>query len=281
MKTNNENNYVLIGLPHSGKSTFIAALWHIVESEDLEGSLIIKGLPEDSEYLNKLRDTWLSFKDFERTKVENKHHITLSVSKQSDDTISELKFPDVSGEMYKIQFENRKLDLEYLKMIQTAKGIILFINPDYIIEPQLISNVDACIGHEKSTINEVNVKNWEFKDTPTQVVLIDLLQMILQNINNPIKVAVVVSAWDLIINVRNTKPSNWIETSLPLFFQFLKANDSILKHTFFGVSAQGGNYSEHKTELQTKSPSERIIVQTENETSNDITLPIKWLLNNE
>lgn len=281
MKIINENNYVLIGLPHSGKSTFIAALWHIVESGDLKGSLIIKGLPEDSEYLNKLRDTWLSFKDFERTKVENRHHVSLSVTKQTDDTISELKFPDVSGEMYKIQFENRKLDLEYLKMIQTAKGIILFINPDYITEPQLISNVDACIGNGKSSKNEDNVKKWEFKDTPTQVVLIDLLQMILDNIDKPIKVAVVVSAWDVFKNVSNPKPLKWIEDSLPLLFQFLNANDSLLKHTFFGVSAQGGNYSEHKTELQTKSPSERIIVQTEDMTSNDITLPIKWLLNNE
>lgn len=281
MTTNNINNYILIGLPHSGKSTFIAALWHIVESEDLEGSLIIKGLPEDSEYLNSLRDTWLSFRDFERTKVENKHHIILTISKRSNPTISQLRFPDVSGEMYKIQFENRKLDLEYLKMIQTANGIILFINPDYIIEPQLISNIDDCIGIEEFDKSEDVVKNWEFKFTPTQVILIDLLQMIMQNITNPIKIAVVVSAWDVIINIKETKPSDWISTSLPLLFQFLKANDSLLKFTFFGISAQGGNYSEHKNELSYKTPAERIIVQNELEISNDITLPIKWLLNNE
>lgn len=253
MKISTENNYVLIGLPHSGKSTFIAALWHIFESEDLEDSLIIKGLPEDSEYLNKLRDTWLSYKDFERTKVENKHHITLTVTRQSDDVISELRFPDVSGEMYMIQFENRKLDFEYLKMIQTASGIILFINPDDVIEPQLISNVNTCIGNPESSKNVDEVKNWEFNDAPTQVILIDLLQMILENIVKPIKVAVVVSAWDVIINVQNSNPSNWVESSLPLLFQFLKANDSQLKHTFFGISAQGGNYSEQTSEFQTKS----------------------------
>lgn len=281
MKTNNESNYVLIGLPHSGKSTFIAALWHIVESKELEGTLTIKGLPDDRTYLNKLRDTWLSFKDFERTKVEYKHHITLTVTNQSDDYISKLKFPDVSGEMYKIQFENRKLDLEYVNMIQTAKGIILFINPDHIIVPQLISSIDACIGNETNSNNTDIIKNWEYKFAPTQVVLVDLLQMIVQIITNPIKVAVVVSAWDVIKNTCDTNPLKWIEDNLPLLFQYLNSNESLLKYFYFGISAQGGNYSEQITELQSKSPSERIIVQTENETSNDITLPIKWLLNDE
>ncbi len=280
MEIDRKNNYILIGLPQSGKSTYIAALWHIVESGELSDSLIITGLPDDSEYLNKLRDTWLSYKDFERTIVDSKHEITLEVSSNSNDIVSELKFPDVSGEMYRIQFEDRKLDLEYLEMIQSANGIILFINPDFIKEPQLISDIDACIGDEKSPSSAENEKRWEFKDVPTQVILVDLLQMISFNIEQQIKVAIIVSAWDQIIS-QNVKPPKWVDNTLPLLYQFLSANESIFKVDFFGISAQGGNYKEHKDELQAKSPSERIIVETNHGTSNDITLPVKWLLKNE
>lgn len=281
MKQMTENNYVLIGLPQSGKSTFIAALWYVIESKELENSLIIEGMPEEREYLNNLRDTWLSFKDFERTKVDNKHQITLRVTNESNSNISVLKFPDVSGEMYKIQFENRKLDLKYLELIQSANGIILFINPDHMLAPQLISNIDLCIGSEPLQIGMDKAKKWEHKDTPTQVILIDILQMILFNINQSLKVAVIVSAWDVINNKIKISPSKWVEDNLPLLFQYLNANNSLIKFTFWGLSAQGGNYSECKNELELKTPSERIMVQTEAERSNDITLPIKWLLNNE
>jgi hypothetical protein len=279
MEINTSNSYCLIGLPRSGKSTFIAALWHIVDSEEIEDSIVIKGLPEEREYLNKLRDAWLSFQEFERTKVENKHHVTLTVS-GNDHVISELKFPDVSGEMYNIQFESRKLELEYLKMIQSSNGIMLFINPSFIEEPQLISNIDALIGNGSDQNDIIEIKKWEFKDTPTQVKLVDLLQMILFNIDQPIKVAIIVSAWDEIIK-QNIKPAKWVETSLPLLYQFLNSNNLMFKSNFFGISAQGGSYSEYLNELEKKIPSERIIVETNNETSNDITLPIKWLLKNE
>jgi hypothetical protein len=52
--------------------------------------------------------------------------------------------------------------------------------------------------------------------------------------------------------------------------------------SIFGISAQGSIYSNDNKKLQEKlKPSQRIIVQFDSQRSNDITLPIKWLLNEE
>jgi len=276
-----ESNYVLIGLPHSGKSTFIAALWYIVDSEELENSLTITELPEDREYLNALKDEWLSCKAFERTKTEHQYKISLNVYDRLIDVKTILQFPDVSGEIYNMQFEQRKVNVEYLNMIQSANGIILFINPDYLKEPILITAIDTCIGNTTTPTEISQLKPWIHKDSPTQIVLVDLLQMIAFNISTPIKVAVVVSAWDVVLNSQKITPSKWIETTLPLLYQFLDSNKSLFKHIYFGISAQGGKYSEDNTELQLKLPSDRIILQKDNEISKDITLPIKWLMHDE
>ena len=276
-----ESNYVLIGLPHSGKSTFIAALWHIVDSGELEHSLTITELPEDREYLNDLKDEWLSCKPFERTKTELKYHISLNVYDSKIDSKTKLQFPDVSGEIYNIQFEQRKLNVEYLNMIQSAKGVILFINPDYLQEPILITTIDKCIGKATTPSEISQTKPWKHKDSPTQIVLVDLLQMIAFNISKPIKVAVVISAWDIILTSQKVTPSKWIEVTLPLLYQFLNSNKSTFTYNYFGVSAQGGKYPEDNSNLHSKLPSERIIVQLDKEISKDITLPIKWLLQNE
>jgi hypothetical protein len=40
-----------MGLPRAGKTTFLAALWDIVETEKVAGSLILKGVEGDTRHL--------------------------------------------------------------------------------------------------------------------------------------------------------------------------------------------------------------------------------------
>lgn len=280
MKEIGKTNCILMGLPHSGKSTFIGALWHIVESGELDDSLKISTLPKDREYLNELRDSWLSCRDIERTKSEHKHQISLNIMSKTPSKEIEFVFPDVAGEMYENQFESRKLDLFFFKLIESTKGIILFINPQDIREPILISEIDQCLGEELLANESNSSKSWNHDDTPTQVVLVDLLQMIIFNTKQKIKIAVVISAWDLVTE-KNKEPVKWIESNLPLLSQFLRSNDSKIEFGTWGISAQGGKYSVDKINLLNIAPSQRVIVQTTNGTSCDITLPIKWLLEDE
>jgi hypothetical protein len=100
-----------------------------------------------------------------------------------------------------------------------------------------------------------------------------------------LNIAVIISAWDTIINTPDPKystltPSQWIGKEMPLLEQFLETNSDLFNSKCFGVSAQGGDYKTDTDHLNSHDlPSKRIIVQVDSEISKDITLPIRWLLN--
>ena len=54
---------MMMGLPGSGKSTFLAALWHQLESTEIPTAFIAERLQPDREYLNKIREKWLEFEE--------------------------------------------------------------------------------------------------------------------------------------------------------------------------------------------------------------------------
>jgi hypothetical protein len=88
-----------------------------------------------------------------------------------------------------------------------------------------------------------------------------------------------VSAWDLVENLG--APHEFVARELPLLQQFLEANDDVFAHCVFGVSAQGGDITveaEKQTLLELDDALKRIKVRQRQETSQDITKPIAWLL---
>ena len=95
----------------------------------------------------------------------------------------------------------------------------------------------------------------------------------------PFKVAVIISAWDLISDLTDS-PSQWVRERLPLLDQYLKSNSDIFSHRFYGVSAQGGDLEKDRIRLLEKlNPTERIIVTGEDCTPHDISAPVKWIMN--
>ncbi len=288
MSADSKNNeFIFIGLPQSGKSTFIAALWHVVESGEIGDSITITTLPNDRYYLNELRNTWLKCEPIERTKTDSIHEILLNVVDNSRNEKFSFSFPDVSGEMYAIQFESRQISAEFAQKLNSINGILVFINPDNIKKPILISDAAPLMeGMNEGEVYDDTYRPWNHKsDTPTQVVLVDLLQILGNYVTSKLKIVVIVSAWDVVFQsvdeeYKKLTPIEWIERELPLFFQFLKTNENIFDCTFFGVSAQGADYEVDKSKLvQFDKPSKRIIVRHNDEETNDITQPIKWLIN--
>lgn len=72
-----------------------------------------------------------------------------------------------------------------------------------------------------------------------------------------------------------------IEPGGDMLRQFLESNDDLLEHTVFGVSAQGGDITvdeQKKALLDLDDALKRIKVVHGTETSQDITKPIAWLL---
>lgn len=143
--------------------------------------------------------------------------------------------------------------------------------------PQRAATDSAGENTQKPTIEP-----WSIEKLPTQVALVELLQFALENVARKMRMAVVISAWDLVEKASFTgTPHEYLKRELPLLRQFLDSNDDRLEHTVFGVSAQGGDITveEQKNALLGFDDAlKRIKVLHGSESSRDITRPIAWLL---
>lgn len=291
--TTSPNTYrcTFLGLPSSGKTSFIGAFWHVVETGEIDSVYTVSLPPSDREYLNRLRKNFLDCEAPERTKTDFVEKIEIEIVERSTEKKVIFAFPDLSGETFESQFEYRKLTSDYDEQISKCNSIMLFVNPSKIKKSLSISAVNGMLeesDNEHTTANPLKASptKWIPKMCQTQVVLVDLMQIIRKRVNSTCKIGVIISAWDIVKNSldkeeANLNPQNWLRNNLPLFHQYLLANQDFFPSKVFGVSAQGGEYHESQNHtLQEKiRQSERIIIQSDNNISHDITVPLQWLFN--
>ena len=68
MTTSMPSSIVVCGLPGSGKTTFLAALWHLVQSKEANTVLTLESLVYGQyEYVNAIRERWLKGRQQTRT----------------------------------------------------------------------------------------------------------------------------------------------------------------------------------------------------------------------
>ncbi len=53
-----QKRIMICGLPESGKTTFIAALWYLLSNDEISTALTLESLPENRNYLNSLSRKW-------------------------------------------------------------------------------------------------------------------------------------------------------------------------------------------------------------------------------
>lgn len=297
------NKIILLGLPESGKTSFLAALSYYSDSSVETKNLRQYQLSSNTTYTTSLVQNWLKGQKQERTKI---------ATSTSSDTIVELyleeistgeKFilhvPDYYGESFENQFNDRLIEIDYLNQIKQAEGMILFINPEKVKEATLIEDIQIAnkirdkinLNFPLETPEDPNaldkneaIEPFNVEESPTQVVIVDLLEMNLFYLDKlPIRLSVVISAWDIILkDMPDLTPMKWIEKTLPLLYQFLVSNSERILFKVFGISALGGNI-ENEAELQDlmalPEPAKRIIVQEETNKNHNIASPIEWILN--
>ena len=262
---------LLVGLRGSGKSTYLAALWHQVESAEIPTSLRVPTLQADREYLNALRKKWLTFEPLERTAMGAEQTVTLTLEREDGSARADVLFPDLSGESYKQQWVERRTTQQYADHVATARGIILFVHPLLVVRPERV---------EPGSVSADTP--WDPERTPTQVQLVEILQFIryLDPLQRPLPVAVVVSAWDTV--AKGVRPRDWLSRSLPLLDQFLTTNYDGASLRAYGVSALGGHLPDEIDTLKRVNPPSRrpYLVDEANRRYEDIGMPIRWLLDN-
>lgn len=280
-------SHLMIGLPGTGKSTFLAALWHVIRNHDaVPGALRLAGVRGDRTYLNRIEQQWLACLPIERTKVGG-HEVAIRIEHPTGGQVIVLSIPDISGEMYEVvQWGQRECPRDYADLAASAAGALLFLHPDATKETDSISQVDRAIsglfdeppgdapsGSEKA-------EPWNPRHTPTQVKLVELLQFLLSHARPNIRLGVIISAWDCVTE-RNSGPAGWLASRVPLLHQFLVANDDRIEHRVYGISAQGGSLDAADTLREHGVAARRIRVAGPEGEGNDITAPVRWLMTPE
>src|SRR4051812_40467330 len=95
------SNLLVIGLPGTGKTTFLAALWHVAESEEIPDSLRLLRISDDARHLNSIKNDWQLFRPVGRSIVAPAQHASLLVRDPVQGAEGEIVFPDLSGESFR------------------------------------------------------------------------------------------------------------------------------------------------------------------------------------
>lgn len=273
-----ETTNLVVGLPRAGKTTFLAALWETIESGEIAESLRLGSMAQhDQTYLNRIRALWANCQPLPRTTMADEQTATLPFLDQNGDPRS-LVFPDMSGETFENQWTTRQWSSSFAELVDKCAGCLLFLHPEHIREPVMIAQ--AIASNPLAAEGDDQPAPWDPAQSPSQVVLVDLMECIARRLTSsePLRVAVVISAWDT-VRPANQTPLHWLRSQLPLFHQYLRANPELFILEVFGVSALGGSLdTDRERLLNIDRPARRIRVISPEGESNDITVPVRWLL---
>lgn len=282
---------IIAGLPASGKTTYLAALWHLMTARthatELTFDSLIKG---NHKHLNELAERWRQGLVQIHTETAANRVVDMNLLDQSGKKVR-LSFPDVSGESYRDMWVARDCTSQLADLLKGGNGLMLFVNADSIERPLLTVELAAQAQAVGAPLTPGEKEPWKAKKSPTQVQLVDLLQLcrISPLAIKTRRVSVVLSAWDKVA-VEQRTPEQFLHEQLPLLYQYLKSAADDWEWRVFGVSAQGGDYIREdkpptKDELarveELRSmidPVNRISVVSDIDQSHDLTEPLAWLI---
>lgn len=287
-----ESSVVICGLPASGKTTYLAALWHVViERTNPDALLKFDTLKDgDHAHLNAITRRWRQAKVQIHTETSSGKIVSMSLKDGADRKVR-MTFPDLSGESYQQIWEARECAPELAKLLREGDGILLFIHADKIKLPMGVAEISHHTAGltNNGTPGEVAFEEWHPKNSPTAVQLVEILQMLR---SDPLrararKLAVVFSAWDK-VEEEELSPEELMARDLPLLDQYFRYGLADWEVRVYGLSAQGGEYEEEGAakdadrdakvaEIRAVSDAADRIRLLTPELSTDLTAPIAWL----
>lgn len=298
-----DQEIMVLGFQASGKTTFAAALWHLVDSREINDTALVKGRHNgDFQYLEKIAAAWAAGWAVERTRSQEWLPIAINLRCLVPETDVRLSFVDIAGETVERIFATREVDERVEPLIRHAPGILLFVSalrpqdddsivdlylafpdeapPEPADEPNEAGNNAPALAEQSETVA------FKVEMTPHQVQLADLLDAFCDDPleMRPARIAVIISAWDRAHGA--STPEAWLQDHMPLLFQYLATHADEFETRIYGVSAQGGHVpsKENPTEpsdrielLKQPEASRRIRVVGHGAGPHDLTHPIAWL----
>lgn len=280
---------VFLGLPRTGKSTFLGAFWALVQSP-AETSVRETNFSGDRSYVQKLAEQVARGEELDRTALGADEE--LSVELGFDDAgVAELLIPDTSGEALRVLAERRFWYPRLLDACKDATAILVFINPERLRIPQRIvvtagveqTATPAAFARPADAIefhppDGVRFEAQEHACTAAE--LIDVFENLaeLWNDRRPIRVGVVVSAWDRVGGDPKPSPYQWMAARLPGILATLECNPDVAEFEVFGVSAQGGSLDDREGLLARGEICDRVFAEDRSGRGISLVEPIRWAI---
>ena len=289
----NLRTVVMAGMPQTGKSTFLGALYHVLETGG-DQPVTLEILPKARQHLEGLRERWLRVEKEGRTprEITSMNELCLQFSDGARSLV--LRWPDLSGEYFDDMVRKRLVDGHVASIIQDATAVLIFVHPDTVtLQPRIheverLANAvspgeeDRDEGGQGGEVAGHREKEWDAMMVPGQILVVDLVQLLLASLLGAAirKISVVVSAWDM-VSEHFGSPKAYVGDQLPLLAQFVNANSDIYEFRIFGVSALGGDPETDKAQLQAEiDPVQRIKTVCEDgiDAKDGILSPLLWLI---
>ena len=226
----------LIGLPASGKSTALAALWFTVaeRSDRCDWYVASSQLPRSLSAWNELRDRWLAGMPLDRTEHQSiPDSIKLKLTSMSGGDHAEILVPDIAGEDFSKIYEDGKFPVKHRDMLRVSDRLLLFINVSSYSHPVVLRANSDVVVKDQTPID------WTEADMHVGSKLVAVLRGIKEMCSTKMPlISVVLTAWDLV--EESTLPSQVLDERFPLVSQFLECNFDVEVR---GLSSQGYDYS--------------------------------------
>jgi hypothetical protein len=272
-----QHQILIVGLPETGKTSFIHALDDLLQNPPTPTSLRSDGLAPDRSYLEIDKENFRAGRKLVHTHSPKEAPPELWFEDPHTQGRGRLFIPDLRGEVFQFQWIDRKWTKAFGDDLSKVCGALVFVRADVPASNQEL--LGALITMARST-NEL--LPWDPKKASPQVQLVEVLQFIAikGRLALPLKTAVLISAWDTVEkpdNLQPKTPNAFLEREWPLLDQYLRANPGTFVTKIYGVSALGGTEAELK-ELSKSPPQDRVKLVEEQQSSQDLTRPLRWLL---
>lgn len=276
---------MIAGLPGSGKSTYIGALWYcLMHPEKIEGIKLVAdkmNLADDLTVLNRLSDAYKNVKLIDRNYSDQNETVQINLKVADSDTRLQVEVPDFLGENFRDLVELKESEL-VSKWLNDTDTLVYFMNE--VTPPEFED--DHGPEDDESPMPAKDVPPFSIKTISAVAMNIMVLKCLLSKKTFK-KVVIVLSWWDK--NTDNgavpNNPQKYLKEYSPALFNFIQYH--IPNFEIIGLSAQGleypkedqGNYEETKKEIKTKTrEGKRSFVEIEDEIVHDLSLPLYLLI---
>ncbi|HBE67809.1 MAG TPA: hypothetical protein DDW52_06640 [Planctomycetaceae bacterium] len=231
---------IMVGGPHTGKSHYTFQLYGRLRSKKCD--LTLREMPNEQlfrEGLERLNKGLAA----SHTSTEQYDNADLLLA-DKDGNHFDLLWPDYGGEQVSLILANRSVDDEWRHRLEFARGILLFIRPDSIVDYKNI--IDHPIELEKAPESDDEKVATDCRLTlHSQAGLIEMLQLLawsakfprVEKLSQPY-LTVLMTCWDELESPAES-PNETLRSRLPLLHQYIASNWSEEAFSVFGLSSLG------------------------------------------